>query len=46
MMVDDKRLPNMAILINDLNVKKESYGYGYGYGYAESTGKKPWWKFI
>lgn len=43
MMVDDSRLPNLAILINDLNVKKEGYGYGYGYG--ETKSKKSWWKF-
>ena len=43
MMVDNKRLPNMAILINDLNVEKEGYGYGYGYG--ENKKKKAWWKF-
>ena len=45
MMVDNKRLPNMAILINDLNVEKEGYGYGYGYGYGEKKKKKAWWKF-
>ena len=32
-----KRLPNMAIVIND--VKSEGgYGYGYGYGYARKSG--------
>ena len=47
MMVDNKRLPNLAILINDLNIEKEGYGYGYGYGYSYGYGtksEKPWWK--
>ena len=39
---DDKRLPNMAILINDTDYKKKGYGYGYGYGYTKT--KKPWYK--
>jgi tyrosine-protein kinase Etk/Wzc len=29
----DKRLPNMAILINGTD-KEKGYGYGYGYGYG------------
>lgn len=42
----DKRLPNMAMLINASDYKK-SYGYGaYGaYGYGESE-VLPWWKKI
>ena len=40
----DKRLPNMAMLINASDFKK-SYGYGaygaYGYGEVEPL---PWWK--
>ncbi|WP_139956314.1 GumC family protein [Flavicella sediminum] len=42
----DKRLPNMAMLINASDYKK-SYGYGaYGaYGYGEVE-KLPWWKTI
>ncbi|RNL81640.1 polysaccharide biosynthesis tyrosine autokinase [Sinomicrobium pectinilyticum] len=39
----EKRLPNMAILINDSDSKK-GYGYGYGYGYGQEV--KPWWKRI
>ncbi len=35
MMNENRRLPNMAILINDTNYKKKGYGYGYGYGYGE-----------
>ncbi len=36
---NNKRLPNMAVLLNDTDSKK---GYGYSYGYGEV--KKPWWK--
>ena len=39
---EEKRLPNMAILVNGLDTKR---GYGYGYGYGEEEAKKPWWKF-
>jgi Mrp family chromosome partitioning ATPase len=42
----EKRLPNMAMLINGSDYKK-GYGYGaygaYGYGSSETT---PWWKTI
>ncbi len=34
----EKRIPNMALLINDLDYKK-SYGYGYGYGYGSEFRK-------
>jgi len=46
MMYDDKRLPNMAMLINSTNLER-GYGYGYGYGYTyykENETKKPWYK--
>jgi len=43
---NEKRLPNMAMLINGTDYKK-GYGYGnygaYGYGHVE---KGPWWKEI
>jgi len=41
----EKRLPNMALLLNGLDHKK-SYGYGYGYGYGTTfdNSKRPWWK--
>ena len=29
-MYENKRLPNMAVLINDTNYEKRGYGYGYG----------------
>ena len=46
MMYDDKRLPNMAMLINSTDLER-GYGYGYGYGYTyykEGETKKPWYK--
>ena len=47
----EKRLPNLALLINGIDHKK-SYGYGHGYGYGYGYGKeetvkskkKVWWK--
>ncbi len=41
-MYSEKRLPNMAILLNCVKSKK---GYGYGYG-SETTKKKPKWKLV
>lgn len=42
----EKRLPNMAIVLNDTDPKK-SYGYGYGgYGYGYGIERKPWYKKI
>ncbi|OBQ55594.1 polysaccharide biosynthesis tyrosine autokinase [Tamlana sp. s12] len=43
---NEKRVQNMALVMNGTDPKK-GYGYGYGgygYGEAEET-KKPWWKF-
>jgi capsular exopolysaccharide synthesis family protein len=37
----ENKLPNMAILINGLDVKRGGYGYGYGYG---SQKKKKWYE--
>ncbi|WP_066225417.1 GumC family protein [Formosa haliotis] len=43
-MYDEKRLPNMTILLNDVDHKK-SYGYGYGYGYGKNPNTiKRWWQ--
>lgn len=46
--INEKRLPNMAILLNDVRFER-SYGYGgygygnsYGYGYGEDVPKKSW----
>ncbi len=43
----EKRLPNMAVLINGSDHNK-GYGYGYGYGgYGYGKEKpRPWWKKI
>ncbi len=41
-MYDEKRLPNMALLLNGT---KKKAGYGYGYGYGSNTKKKKWYKF-
>ena len=43
-MFENKRLPNMAVLINDTNYEKKGYGYGYSYGYGYTETKTPWWK--
>jgi len=40
LLYNEKRLPNMAVLVNDVNFERGGYGYGYGYGYAEKD-KKP-----
>ena len=43
---NDKKLPNMAIVLNDTDPKR-SYGYGYGgYGYGYVVVEKPWYKKI
>jgi len=41
-MYKEKRLPNMAVLVNSVNFKK-GLGYAYGYG-ANPSKKKKWWK--
>ena len=43
----EKRLPNLSLLINGVDHKK-SYGYGYGYGYGadyKKSKQKKWWQF-
>ena len=42
-MFENKRLPNMTMLINDTDYENKGYGYGYGYGYGNAE-KKPWYK--
>lgn len=42
----EKKLPNMALLVNDTNIRK-GYGYGYGaygYGYGVEVVKKNWFR--
>ena len=42
----EKRLPNMAMVLNATDPKR-SYGYGYGgYGYGYVVVEKPWYKKI
>ncbi len=41
---NEKRLPNMAVLLNGVNINGFGYGYGYGYGYGQEQNKKTWWK--
>lgn len=45
MMFENKRLPNMTMLINDTDYDNKGYGYGYGYGYG-NVEKKPWYKKV
>ena len=40
----EKRLPNMAILLNYVNFKK-GLGYAYGYGKDPNRTIKKWWQF-
>ena len=42
MLFENKRLPNMTLLINDTNYEKRRYNYGYGYYEKES--KNSWLK--
>lgn len=46
LMYNEKRLPNMAILVNNTDYEKGGYGYGYGYGYGHEEDLIPWWKKI
>ncbi|MBU2950255.1 polysaccharide biosynthesis tyrosine autokinase [Tamlana agarivorans] len=42
---NEKRLPNMSLVMNGTDPKK-GYGYGYGgYGYGNDEEKTPWWRF-
>ncbi|WP_431157694.1 GumC family protein [Winogradskyella poriferorum] len=41
---DDKRLPNMTLLLNGVKSGKKGYGYGYGYGNNPNK-KKKWYQF-
>ncbi|WP_370003224.1 GumC family protein, partial [Winogradskyella sp.] len=42
---DEKRLPNMTMLLNRVKPGAKGYGYGYGYGDDPST-KKKWYQFF
>ena len=46
LMQEEKRLPNMAMLVNGTDLER-GYGYGYGYGaYSYKEAKKPWYKTL
>jgi hypothetical protein len=40
---NEKRLPNMTMLLNSVKPGKKGYGYGYGYGNNPNR-KKKWYK--
>ena len=42
-MYANKRLPNMTLIVNDVDYKKSGYGYGYGY---DDDKNKPWYKRV
>lgn len=42
---DQKRLPNITMLLNGVKPGKKGYGYGYGYGNNPTKKKKKWFKF-
>lgn len=45
--INDKKIKNVGLVLNDVSKMNSGYGYGYkyGYGYAADT-QKPWWKKI
>jgi capsular exopolysaccharide synthesis family protein len=42
---NEKRLPNMTMLLNGVKSGKSGYGYGYGYGNNPNR-KKKWYDFL
>ena len=47
MFYNEKKLPNMSMVLNDTKLTNKGYGYGYGYGYGnEQETKKPWYKTL
>lgn len=47
MFYNEKKLPNMSMVLNDTKLTNKGYGYGYGYGYGnEQENKKPWYKSL
>jgi hypothetical protein len=46
----ENKLPNVAIILNDIDSRRDGYGYeGYGYvgyGYGATEVKKPWYRRI
>lgn len=46
MFYNQKKLPNMSLVLNATDVMKKGYGYGYGYGYGVAEEVKPWYKTL
>lgn len=46
MFYNQKKLPNMSLVLNATEIMKKGYGYGYGYGYGVEEEVKPWYKNI
>ncbi|RKS21829.1 capsular exopolysaccharide synthesis family protein [Flavobacterium endophyticum] len=46
MFYNQKKLPNMSLVLNATEIMKKGYGYGYGYGYGVQEEVKPWYKNI
>jgi tyrosine-protein kinase Etk/Wzc len=45
MFYNEKKLPNMSMVLNDTKMTNKGYGYGYGYGYGKDvTNKKSWFQ--
>ena len=46
----ENKLPNIAIVLNDVDSRRDGYGYGGygygGYGYGATEVKKPWYRRI
>lgn len=47
MLYNERKLPNMALVLNDTKMSNKGYGYGYGYGYgATDESSKKWWQSL
>lgn len=46
MLYRERKLPNMALVLNDTKMTNKGYGYGYGYGYGAVKEEKKWWNFF
>ncbi|MDQ7960995.1 GumC family protein [Flavobacterium lindanitolerans] len=46
MFYNQKKLPNMSLVLNATEVMNKGYGYGYGYGYGADVEVKPWYKTL
>ncbi len=46
MFYNQKKLPNMSLVLNATDMVRKGYGYGYGYGYGVQEEVKPWYKTL